>query len=219
MIGRLQMAHPMRAVTAVALVAVIGGGCRPTQEPEPMSQTDDAHPQPDPKPGRPGSAETPTATETATFAAGCFWGVEATFRKVPGVVDTAVGYAGGHLERPTYEDVCSDTTGHAEVVRVTYDPSKVAYEQLLEVFWNCHDPTTPNRQGPDVGTQYRSAIFFHTESQEAAAKASKQRLQASGRFGGRTIVTQITPAATFWRAEEYHQRYLEKRGQDACRTP
>ena len=146
-------------------------------------------------------------TEKATFGAGCFWGVEAEFRKVEGVVDATVGYSGGALENPTYKDVCSGTTGHAEVVEVEYDPSKVSYEELLEVFWENHDPTTPNRQGPDVGAQYRSAIFFHTPEQEAAARASKERGQA--RFKN-PIVTEIAPAAEFYRAEEYHQRYFEK---------
>ena len=151
----------------------------------------------------------------ATFGAGCFWGVEEEFRKVPGVLQTAVGYAGGKTDHPTYEDVCSDETGHAEVVEVEYDPAKVSYDQLLDVFWNGHNPTQLNRQGPDVGTQYRSAIFFHTPEQKAAAEASKQRLEKSGRFG-RPIVTEITPAPPFWRAEEYHQRYFEKRGGGSC---
>ena len=149
--------------------------------------------------------------EKATFGAGCFWGVEAAFRKIRGVHATAVGYSGGGLESPTYEDVCSGTTGHAEVVQVEYDPSELSYDGLLEVFWSCHDPTTPNRQGPDVGTQYRSAIFFHTPEQQAAASASKERLERSGRYR-RPIVTEITPASPFYRAEEYHQRYNEKRG-------
>ncbi len=151
----------------------------------------------------------------ATFGAGCFWGVEEEFRKVPGVRDTAVGYSGGSLEKPTYKDVCSDRTGHAEVVEVDYDPAVVPYETLLDVFWNGHDPTQKNRQGPDVGTQYRSVIFFHTPEQETAARASKERLEKSGRFS-RPVVTEITPAQTFWRAEEYHQRYLEKRGLGSC---
>jgi len=151
----------------------------------------------------------------ATFAAGCFWGVEATFRKVPGVIDTAVGYSGGHTENPTYEQVCTDRTGHAEVVQVEYDPDKVTYEQLLDVFFNCHNPTTLNRQGPDVGTQYRSAIFYHTPEQQQAAIAAKAALDASGKFG-RPIVTLIEPAGPFYRAEEYHQRYLEKTGRDSC---
>lgn len=151
----------------------------------------------------------------ATFGAGCFWGVEATFRQVPGVVATAVGYAGGTLENPTYRDVCYAKTGHAEVVEVEYDPAKVSYDDLLMVFWENHDPTTLNRQGPDVGEQYRSAIFFHTPEQEVAARASKEQRQASGRYR-RPIVTEITPAFTFYRAEEYHQQYLEKRGLASC---
>jgi peptide-methionine (S)-S-oxide reductase len=154
--------------------------------------------------------------ERATFGAGCFWGVEAVFRQVEGVVGTAVGYMGGTLTNPTYKDVCTDRTGHAEVVQVEYDPSKVLYDQLLNVFWENHDPTTLNRQGPDVGTQYRSVIFFHTPQQEAAAKVSKERLRASGKYK-RPIVTDIVPAAEFWRAEEYHQQYLEKRGLAHCR--
>jgi len=154
--------------------------------------------------------------ETATFAAGCFWGVEAAFGQVPGVVATAVGYSGGHVPNPTYHDVCSGRTGHAECVQVEYDPARVSYEQLLDVFWENHDPTQLNRQGPDVGEQYRSAIFFHTREQEAAARASKSRLEQSGRFK-RPIVTEITPAPAFYRAEEYHQRYLEKRGLAHCR--
>jgi peptide-methionine (S)-S-oxide reductase len=154
-------------------------------------------------------------TKKATFGAGCFWGVEATFRQIEGVVDAAVGYAGGQTENPTYKDVCTDRTGHAEVVEVEYDPERVPYEQLLDVFWENHDPTTLNRQGPDVGTQYRSAIFYQDEEQRAAAEASKARLDASGRFK-RPIVTEISPAAPFYRAEEYHQRYLEKRGLASC---
>ena len=149
--------------------------------------------------------------EKANFGAGCFWGVEAAFRRVPGVIDVAVGYSGGTLETPTYEDVCSHGTGHAEVVQVTFDPARVSYDELLEVFWATHDPTTLNRQGPDVGTQYRSAIFFHSPEQEAAARASRDRHEGSGRHG-RRIVTEITAAAAFYRAEEYHQRYFEKHG-------
>ena len=151
--------------------------------------------------------------ETATFGAGCFWGVEEAFRQIPGVVDTAVGYLGGHTKNPTYKDVCTDETGHAEVVQVTYDPQKVNYEQLLDVFWSSHDPTTMNRQGPDIGTQYRSAIFFHSPEQERIARASQQKVQPRLR---RPIVTEITPATTFYRAEEYHQKYLAKRGMSHC---
>ncbi|HVF00724.1 MAG TPA: peptide-methionine (S)-S-oxide reductase MsrA [Rubrobacteraceae bacterium] len=146
-------------------------------------------------------------TERATFGAGCFWGVEAEFRKVDGVVEAAVGYSGGTTKSPTYKDVCSGATGHAEVVEVEYEPSKVSYEELLEVFWKNHDPTTPNRQGWDVGTQYRSAIFYHSPEQKAVAQASKEKAQERFR---KPIVTEITSASEFYRAEEYHQRYLEK---------
>jgi len=151
----------------------------------------------------------------AIFAAGCFWGVEATFRQLPGVVSTRVGYTGGALSNPTYEDVCTDRTGHAEAVEVEYDPSKLSYQKLLDVFWENHDPTQLNRQGPDRGTQYRSAIFFTSPEQEAAAKASKERLEKSGRYR-KPIVTQIVPASTFYEAEDYHQQYLEKRGLASC---
>lgn len=153
--------------------------------------------------------------EKATFGAGCFWGVEAAFRQVPGVVSTCVGYMGGTLKNPTYQDVCTDLTGHAEVVQVEYDPAKVSYDDLLDVFWRIHDPTQLNRQGPDFGTQYRSVIFSHTPQQEAAAKASKEKLQRAGTYE-RPIVTGITPASEFWRAEEYHQRYLEKHNLAQC---
>ena len=151
------------------------------------------------------------STQTATFGAGCFWGVEATFRETEGVVDTAVGFMGGSMHNPSYKDVCTDLTGHAEVVQVSYDPERVSYEELLRIFWDNHDPTQLNRQGPDWGTQYRSAVFFHTPDQEAAARASKEQLQRSGQYS-REIVTDITPATEFWRAEEYHQRYFEKQG-------
>jgi len=153
--------------------------------------------------------------EIATFGAGCFWGVEAVFQRVPGVIDTAAGYSGGETPNPTYKDVCTDETGHAEVVQVTFDPAKVSYEQLLDVFWQAHDPTQVNRQGPDFGTQYRTAIFFHSPEQEAAAKKSRAALDASGKFK-RPIATEITPATTFYRAEEYHQKYLQKRGVASC---
>ena len=154
-------------------------------------------------------------TEKATFGAGCFWGVEAAFRQVPGVQSTAVGYEGGMLVNPTYRDVCTDTTGHAEVVEVTFDPAQVSYETLLNVFWDNHNPTTLNYQGPDHGTQYRSAIFTHSPDQAATAEASKAAQDASGRFK-RPIVTEIVPAQTFYAAEEYHQQYLEKRGLSSC---
>jgi len=153
--------------------------------------------------------------EKATFSAGCFWGVEETFRKLEGVTSTTVGYTGGSTENPTYEQVCSGHTGHAESVEVIYDPAKISYDRLLDVFWSNHNPTTPNRQGPDVGTQYRSAIFYHSPEQQAAAVASRDRLQASGKFRS-PIVTQILPAGPFYRAEEYHQRYLEKQGRGSC---
>jgi peptide-methionine (S)-S-oxide reductase len=154
-------------------------------------------------------------TEKATFGAGCFWGVEATFRAVPGVKEAIVGYAGGKTKNPTYEDVCSHTTGHAEVVEVEYDPAVVSYERLLDVFWSNHNPTTLNRQGPDVGDQYRSVIFYHSPEQKAAAEASKASLDKSGRFK-QPIVTFIEPAPEFYPGEEYHQRYLEKRGLSHC---
>jgi peptide-methionine (S)-S-oxide reductase len=153
-------------------------------------------------------------TEKATFGAGCFWGVEIEFRNVPGVVDTAVGYEGGILQNPTYEDVCSHTTGHAEVVEVEFDPEEVSYDQLLDVFWDVHDPTQVNRQGPDVGSNYRSVIFFHSPEQQEQALESKARVQS--RFD-RPIATEISPASDFWRAEEYHQQYLVKRGLATCR--
>ncbi len=147
--------------------------------------------------------------EKATFGAGCFWGIEAQFRQVEGVTSAAVGYSGGALVNPSYEDVCSGETGHAEAVEVIFDADVVSFDQLLDVFWSIHDPTTLNRQGPDVGSQYRSAIFTHDPGQDAAARASKERLQTT--IGsGREIVTEITPAAVFYRAEDYHQQYFEK---------
>lgn len=154
----------------------------------------------------------------ATFAAGCFWGVEDAFRRVPGVADVAVGYSGGTSENPTYQEVCTGRTGHAEVVRVDYDPDTVAYEQLLDAFWQCHDPTQVNRQGPDIGTQYRSAIFYHDEQQRQAAEQAKQELDQSNRFG-KPVATEISPAGPFYRAEEYHQRYFEKNGISGCHLP
>lgn len=149
------------------------------------------------------------AVEVATFGMGCFWGAERVFSRVEGVLSTEVGYAGGNYENPTYRDVCTGKTGHAEVVRVFYDPDRVTYEQLLEVFWENHDPTTPNRQGPDVGSQYRSVIFYHSPEQREAALKMKSRLESSGRFA-KPIVTEIAPAAKFYRAEEYHQKYFDR---------
>jgi peptide-methionine (S)-S-oxide reductase len=151
----------------------------------------------------------------ATFAAGCFWGVEATFRQMKGVLSTRVGYTGGRNPNPTYQDVCTDRTGHAEAVEVEFDPAQIAYQDLLNVFWENHDPTQLNRQGPDWGSQYRSAIFFHTPEQEVEAKVSKEKLDKSGRFG-KPMVTQIVAASTFYPAEDYHQQYLEKRGLASC---
>ena len=154
-------------------------------------------------------------TEKATFAAGCFWGVESAFRQVPGVIDTQVGYTGGKTANPTYKEVCTDTTGHAEAIEITFDPAKVSYEKLLDLFWRMHDPTLVNRQGPDVGTQYRSAVFYHSPEQKTAAEASKAALDKSGKYKA-PVATQILPAGPFYRAEEYHQRYFEKNGGPAC---
>jgi peptide-methionine (S)-S-oxide reductase len=151
----------------------------------------------------------------ATFGAGCFWGVEARFQQIPGVLETAVGYEGGKLDNPSYRDVCTDATGHAEVVEIDYDPAKVNFQTLLDLFFELHDPTQLNRQGPDWGAQYRSAVFFHSPEQEAEAKATIARLTAGKKFP-KPIVTQVVPAETFWRAEEYHQKYLEKRGALSC---
>lgn len=185
------------------LAALIGpAGCSNDREAQAMSTS---------RPSQPA----PAGREKATFAAGCFWGVEAAFRRVEGVAATTVGYTGGHFDNPTYEDVCSDRTGHAEAVEVIYDPARVSYEGLLEVFWGCHDPTQRNRQGPDVGSQYRSGIFYHDQRQKAAAESSKDKLDRSGRLG-RPIATEIVPAATFWPAEDYHQQYLQKRGRASC---
>jgi peptide-methionine (S)-S-oxide reductase len=161
----------------------------------------------------PFSGDGPPGAERATFAAGCFWGVEAAFRGIEGVVQTAVGYTGGDTPRPSYEQVCGHGTGHAEAVEVWFDPARATYEQLLETFWRIHNPTTRNRQGLDFGDQYRSAIFFHSPAQEAAAIASRERAQANHR---RKIVTEIAPASAFYRAEEYHQRYFEKSGRTSC---
>jgi len=218
-----------RTLVAMAVAGALGAlalapvGCTPKEEGHTVNPPSSPDTPPDtPLAGQAGRA-TPGAggaapTEVATFAAGCFWGVEARFRAVPGVVNAMVGYTGGHTEHPTYNDVCTGTTGHAEAVQVTYDPNAVTYEQLLAVFWAGHDPTTPNRQGPDVGSQYRSAIFFHSPDQEKAARDSKEQVAASGTFGQKPVVTEIVPATTFWQAEEYHQRYNEKHGQGACPT-
>lgn len=156
-------------------------------------------------------------SELATFAAGCFWGVELTFQQTPGVTATRVGYIGGQMDNPTYRDVCTGTTGHAEAVEVTYEPDQVSYDQLLAIFFANHDPTQVNRQGPDTGTQYRTAVFYHTTSQQTAAEAAKQVLDEVGRFP-RPIATQIVPATIFYTAEDYHQKYLEKRGLGVCHT-
>jgi peptide-methionine (S)-S-oxide reductase len=153
--------------------------------------------------------------EKATFAAGCFWGVEATFRQLKGVLSTQVGYIGGSVSSPSYKQVCTDTTGHAEAVEITYDPALINYDELLKVFWDNHDPTQVNRQGPDHGTQYRTAIFYHSPEQQKLAERSKLELEQSKRFN-RPIATHIVPAVEFWRAEEYHQQYLEKRGLSSC---
>lgn len=154
---------------------------------------------------------TPSTTATATFAAGCFWGIEAAFRELPGVLDAVSGYTGGHTVNPTYRDVCGGRTGHAEAVNVLFDPARVSYDDLLDAFWSLHDPTTSNRQGPDVGSQYRSAIFYHGSAQRERAVASKTREDASGRHRA-PIVTEIVPAQTFTPAEDYHQRYFQKNG-------
>lgn len=155
------------------------------------------------------------AIETATFGAGCFWGVEARFNELTGVIDTAVGYAGGNFEHPTYQDVCTDRTGHAEVVQIRFDLSRISYEALLDAFFALHDPTQVNRQGPDFGTQYRSVIFTHNDQQFREARARVAELNASGTYRN-PVATQVVPASTFWKAEEYHQRYLEKRGMVSC---
>jgi peptide-methionine (S)-S-oxide reductase len=216
MTGELKTRARGTQAVAAALAAMLVAGCSARQETHTMTATPNSTAGGAPQQGAAASAaDTNKSTETATFAAGCFWGVEAAFRKAEGVRETAVGYTGGHTQNPTYKEVCSDTTGHAEAVQVTFDPDVVSYEDLLDVFWQIHDPTTPNRQGPDVGSQYRSAIFTHGPEQEAAARASKDALEQAGRFD-RPIVTEIVPADTFWRAEDYHQRYLEKRGAATC---
>jgi peptide-methionine (S)-S-oxide reductase len=162
------------------------------------------------------SSENSNNLQTATFAAGCFWGVEEEFRKVKGVKSTIVGYTGGWFEYPSYEHVCTDRTGHAEAIQIMYDPKEVSYEELLNVFWSIHNPTTKNRQGFDYGTQYRSAIFYHTPQQEEIARKSKELLEKSGRFKNKRIVTEIEPAIIFYKAEGYHQKYYQKRGGGSC---
>ncbi len=202
------------AIAAICLAIPLLHGCDTKREAYTMSSSDMEHE----IPTSAEQAEDPSEYEKATFAAGCFWGVEAAFAKVPGVVSTQVGYTGGHTENPTYKRVCTDKTGHAEAVEVTYDPAKVSYEQLLVVFWSIHDPTTLNRQGPDVGTQYRSAVLYHNEQQRDTAIASREKLEQSGKFR-RPIVTEVAPASRFYRAEEYHQRYFEKHGLPSCHLP
>jgi len=164
------------------------------------------------------NAKIPDYAEKATFAAGCFWGVESAYQQIDGVITTSVGYTGGKMIAPSYKDVCAGRTGHTEAVEVIFDPNKVSYEKLVDTFWKIHDPTTLNQQGPDFGTQYRSAIFFHNLKQQATATTSKQALQHSGRFK-QDIVTEITKATPFYRAEDYHQSYLAKRGKTACHNP
>jgi len=198
-------------VASVVLLAALGwivalGGCGGT----PAAGSDDGPGAPAGTTASPATSY-PPGTAVATFAAGCFWGVEARFAVIPGVLDAEVGYTGGTAEEPTYEEVCSDATGHAEAVRLRYDPDVVTYEQLVEAFYAMHDPTTEDRQGPDVGSQYRSAIFFHSSRQEEIARAVTARLEASGAYDD-PIVTEIVPAGTFWRAEDYHQDYYERRG-------
>lgn len=156
-----------------------------------------------------------TSSQTAVFAAGCFWGVEELFRKLDGVSETSVGYTGGMTEAPTYEDVCSSATGHAEAVKITFDPAKISYDRLLETFFDNHNPTTPNQQGPDFGSQYRSVVFYENDEQRAAAELYKEKVEKSGRWK-KPVVTQIVPAQTFYPAEDYHQKYLMKRGLGSC---
>jgi peptide-methionine (S)-S-oxide reductase len=195
---RLKNSKIIAIVLALAVTAALIEGCPKKQERKNMSTSDESH------------------LEKATFAAGCFWGIEAAFSKINGVKSTIVGYTGGHLQNPTYEQVCSGKTGHAEAVQITYDPKIVSYEELVEVLWKIHDPTTPDRQTQDVGYQYRSAVFYHSEDQRLAAEKSKQKAQS--RFT-KPVVVEITPAPAFYKAEEYHQKYLEKKGQKSCTQP
>lgn len=193
----------MRVAILAGLTAMTiwSTGCKPSQ-PQVPTQAE-------------ATGERPVTTQKATFAAGCFWGVQAGFDMMPGVVSTSVGYTGGHTEKPTYEDVCGDQTGHAEAIEIVFEPARVSYDKLLEYFFRMHDPTTPNRQGPDEGTQYRSVVFFHSPEQERAAKAMVEKLTKSGKFPN-PIVTQIVPAGKFWLAEDYHQKYFAKTGRGAC---
>lgn len=215
------MTHVTSVVLTALMVMLLGAlgsaGCDSSASRAEGGATS-ATQQPKATPGSATQKETNVKTETALFGAGCFWGVESTFRKVPGVLATAVGYAGGKTDRPTYQEVCSDQTGHAEVVQVTYDPSKVSYEKLLEVFFENHDPTTMNSQGPDFGTQYRSVIFYAGDEQKRLATAEKEKRNKSGDYVG-PIVTSIDPAPSFWKAEDYHQQYFEKQGVNwSCHT-
>jgi peptide-methionine (S)-S-oxide reductase len=195
---RLKDSKIIAIVLALAVTAALIEGCPKKKEQKNMSTSEESH------------------LEKATFAAGCFWGIEAAFSKINGVKSTTVGYTGGHLQNPTYEQVCSGKTGHAEAVQITYDPKIVSYEELVEVLWKIHDPTTPDRQRQDAGYQYRSAVFYHSEEQQLAAEQSKQKAQS--RFTN-PVVAEITPAPTFYKAEEYHQKYLEKKGQKSCTKP
>ncbi len=199
---------PRALLTALLAAAAIAGCTRQPDQPVHAHNTSSRLIEKDPN----------MTTEFATFGAGCFWGVEVTYRKMDGVVATAVGYMGGNVDNPTYKLVCSGTTGHAEVVHIEYDPSKVSYEQLLDAFWKCHDPTQVNRQGPDWGTQYRTVVFYHSDAQKQTAEASKRALAESGSHR-KPIATLIEPAKTFWKAEEYHQQYLEKQGLESCHIP
>jgi len=215
------MTHVTSVVLTASMVMLLGAlggaGCDSSAS-RAEGGASTAAQQPKATPGSATQKETNMKTETALFGAGCFWGVESTFRKVPGVVATAVGYAGGKTDHPTYQDVCSDQTGHAEVVQVTFDPSKVSYQKLLEVFFENHDPTTMNSQGPDFGTQYRSVIFYAGDEQKQLATAEKEKRNKSGDYVG-PIATSIDPAPTFWAAEDYHQQYFEKKGVNwSCHT-
>lgn len=194
------------AILLAGAAVFMASACEQTVRAEPVAEPREAHHR----------LKGDTGVAEAMFGAGCFWSVEVAFRNTEGVLDVAVGYSGGHKENPTYREVCTGNTGHAEVVHVQYDPAKVSYETLLETFWESHDPTQLNRQGPDIGTQYRSAIFYYSPEQKEAAKAAIEALNAAGKYA-RPIVTEVTEADVFWRAEEYHQRYLEKRGLATCR--